>query len=436
MRKRLRVLISAYACEPDKGSEPAVGWNWVSQIARHHEVWVLTRANNRNAIENACAAGQLQNVHWNYFDLPRWAQFWKRGRRGIHLYYYLWQLGALFVARKLQRRVKYDIAHHVTFVSYSVPSFLAFLPVPFIWGPVGGGEALPLKLWRNLPLKARTYEFIRWLAHRLCEHDPFLRWTARRAAIALATTEETAERLRALGCRRVEILSQVALPQDEIDSLARITPRATGPFRVLSIGSLLHLKGFDLALRAFASLQSDFRDSQYWILGDGPERDRLESLARSLGLQGRVRFWGQVPRHLVLQRLADCDVLLHPALHDSGSYVCAEAMAAGRAVICLDLGGPALQVSDSSGRRVRPTDRDGTVRSLASSLVTFASDAEARSRAGQAGREIVRRDLCWENKGAHARLLYRRVLGDGRPSENSGREFHGSEKPSRLATRF
>src|ERR1039458_9148705 len=45
------------------------------------------------------------NVHWVYFDLPRWAAFWKKGRRGGHAYYYLWQLGAYFVARKLHREV-------------------------------------------------------------------------------------------------------------------------------------------------------------------------------------------------------------------------------------------------------------------------------------------------------------------------------------------
>jgi hypothetical protein len=94
----MKVLLSAYACEPGKGSEPGVGWNWVRQIAPFAEVWVITRSNNREAIEKALAEEPLPNVHWVYFDLPRWARFWKKGQRGVHLYYYLWQVGIYFLA--------------------------------------------------------------------------------------------------------------------------------------------------------------------------------------------------------------------------------------------------------------------------------------------------------------------------------------------------
>ena len=48
----MKLLISAYACEPGLGSEPGAGWNCVRQAARFHEVWVLTRENNREPIEN------------------------------------------------------------------------------------------------------------------------------------------------------------------------------------------------------------------------------------------------------------------------------------------------------------------------------------------------------------------------------------------------
>src|ERR1700680_3319916 len=101
----MKILVSAYACEPGKGSEPGVGWNWVMQVARFHEVWVITRANNRQAIEAAGATQPGQQVHWVYVALPRWARLWKRGPRGVHLYYYLWQVGAYVVAKRLHKEV-------------------------------------------------------------------------------------------------------------------------------------------------------------------------------------------------------------------------------------------------------------------------------------------------------------------------------------------
>ena len=71
----MRVLVSAYACEAERGSEPAVGWMWVQQILRFHEIWVITRANNREPVESALAKEPLPNVRWVYFDLPHWARF-------------------------------------------------------------------------------------------------------------------------------------------------------------------------------------------------------------------------------------------------------------------------------------------------------------------------------------------------------------------------
>src|SRR5439155_25552362 len=122
--QRLRVLLSAYACEPGAGSEPGVGWNWARQVSRSHEVWVLTRANNRLAIESALAEDPIDGAHFVYFDLPRWLRFWKKGQSGVRLYYYLWQVGSYCVARRLHRELNFHVVHHVTFVKYWMPSFL------------------------------------------------------------------------------------------------------------------------------------------------------------------------------------------------------------------------------------------------------------------------------------------------------------------------
>src|SRR5262249_53048272 len=151
--------------------------------------------------ESALATNPMPSVHFVYFDLPKWARFWKRGSRAVNLYYYLWQLGAYFAARKLTRAVSFDLGHHVTFVTYSYTSFLAFLPLPFVWGPVGGGESAPVQFWRSFGWQGFMHEFARTLARKRGEWDPLVRLVARRASAAFATTKETAERLVATGFR-------------------------------------------------------------------------------------------------------------------------------------------------------------------------------------------------------------------------------------------
>jgi len=402
----VRVLLSAYACEPDMGSEPGVGWNWVRQISRFHEVWVITRANNRQPIEKALAKNPVPRAHWVYFDLPRWASFWKIGQRGVRAYYHLWQLGAYFAARKLHREVRFDLCHHVTFVNYWMPSFLALMPVPFVWGPVGGGESAPRTFWRSFCFRGKVYEVLRHLARSLGQLGPFVRLTARQAALAFATTQETQRRLNGLGCRRVSVLSEAGLRSEEINDLGRIPPRRRGPLRVLTLGRLLHWKGFDLGLRAFALFKQRFPSSEYWIVGDGPERSRLQKLAGTLGLADGVTFWGALPRPAALERLAECDGLLHPSLHDSGGWVCLEAMAAGRPVICLDLGGPALQVTEESGIKVPALSPEQAVRDLADALQKLASDPELRGRLSYGARKRVEEHFNWDKKGLFMAKLY------------------------------
>ena len=109
-----RVLLSAYACEPDRGSEPAVGWNFAVAAAKECEVWVVTRANNRGAIEKKAEA---VSVHWVYYDLPSWGLFLKKHLRMTSLYYLLWQVGVQKTIRRVCRANEIDVIHHVTFGS-------------------------------------------------------------------------------------------------------------------------------------------------------------------------------------------------------------------------------------------------------------------------------------------------------------------------------
>ena len=67
----MKILISAYSCEPGRGSERGVGWNVAREVARSHEVWVLTRPEDSKE-ENAAelAANPVTNLHYVYFTLP------------------------------------------------------------------------------------------------------------------------------------------------------------------------------------------------------------------------------------------------------------------------------------------------------------------------------------------------------------------------------
>jgi glycosyltransferase involved in cell wall biosynthesis len=184
---------------------------------------------------------------------------------------------------------------------------------------------------------------------------------------------------------------------------------------VVSIGRLLHLKGFEFALRAFARFQSRFPAAEYWIIGDGPERKRLARVAERLGVGGSVIFWGNIPRQEVLEKLSDCDVLVHPSLYDSGGSVSLEAMAAGRPVICLDLAGPALQVTSETGIKIPAISPEQSVHDLVVAMERLASDLDLRARMARAGRVRVQHLFNWEKKREYLAALYAELVTTKRP---------------------
>lgn len=415
----MKILLSAYSCEPGKGSERGVGWNVAREVAKYHEVWVLTRPDeSREAIEAELKRNPAPNIHFVYFTLPFWQDSLRWGQSGaMQLHYYLWQIQAYFVGRKLHREIGFDVAHHVTFVRYSSPSFISFLPIPFLWGPVGGGESAPLKFWADFTWKNKIYETLRWIWRAIGEFDPFALLTAKGSTIAYATTEETAQRLRSLGAYHIEKLSESGISHLEIEQLSQCPFPVGSPVRFINIARLLHWKGIHLGLQAFA--QANLPDAEYWILGEGPELERLQTLAIDLGIAHQVKFWGMLSREEVLVKLGQCIALIHPSLHDSGGWVPLEAMAAGRPVVCLDLGGPAELVTLEVGIKILAHTPEQAIADMSEAMIKLAENRDLCLQMGQQGQQRVKDYYSWEAKGKRFAQVYKSVAAKSLSQENT-----------------
>lgn len=402
--RRLNVLISAYACEPHKGSESAVGWNVAVHMSRHHDVWVLTRANNRKVIEAELGKHPVSGLKFFYYDLPGWAMWWKKGGRGVQLYYYLWELLSVRTVRKAEEAIRFDLVHHVTVVRYWTPTNLRRAKAPLVWGPIGGGESTPSNLKKMFSIKNRSLEWARDVVRRIGERDPLVRKTARKCAVALATTEETARRLRCIGASRVEVMSQLGMHLIRV--AAPLSPNDR--VRFICIGKQYYWKGFDLAIKAFA--RSSLADAELILVGEGPEHPALTSLVQGCGLEDRIQLIDWVEQKTLHELLSQCDVLVHPSFHDSGGFVCLEAMSMGKPVICLDLGGPAVQVTDETGIKVKAEKPDQILSDLVNAMKRLSFDSELRRKMGEAGRKRVEDHFLWEKKVKYLSEIYGQLI--------------------------
>ena len=406
----MKILISAYSCEPGRGSERGVGWNVAREVAKRHEVWVLTRPDeSKDAIKAELAANPLPNLHFVYFTLPFWQDSLRWGQSGaMQIHYYLWQIQAYFVAKRLHKEIGFDVMHHVTFVKYSAPSLISLLPVPFVWGPVGGGESAPPKFWKDFSLRARCYELVRDLVRNIGQRDPLVSLTIKNSAVVRATTDDTAKRLYQMGASQVQIVPEVGLLDEEIEVLNRFPLTSSQSVRFISMGRLLHWKGFHLGIQAFA--KANLPNAEYWLVGDGPEIANLQRLAQDCGVAHQVKFWGRLPREDSLERLGESHVLVHPSLHDSGGWVCIEAMASGRPVICLNLGGPAIQVTEHTGFKVSAQEPEQAISDMATAMEKLAHNPNLRVQMGKAGHQLVDDNFNWKVVGERLNSVYREAV--------------------------
>lgn len=413
---RPRVLMSAFTCDPDSGSEPGVGWRWACEAARSVDVWVMTRELYRDAITSAERQAP-SGVNWVFLDVPRWTLAWGITRHWRPLFemaywltHRLWQRKAYLIARTLDATVKFDIVHHVTFGSCLTATYLDRLGIPFVWGPLGGAERTPPSFLASYDARAKFHDAVRSARILILKLSRGLRHRATVAACVIAKSRETEQYLRAEGSSRVVLYPEAGADPSEVDISVRARNVQENALVVVSVGRLLAWKGYHLAMDAIGRCIADGIDVSYVVIGTGPERGSLGRQAAALGIADQVRFLGWVERAAVADQLRASDVFIHPSLHDSGGWACIEAMSAGLPVVCLDLGGPAVTVPRDAGIHIGAVALQDCIGDLTRALATLAHNPTSRQEMGRRGAQHVLSHLLWETKGDFLSEMYHRVV--------------------------
>jgi glycosyltransferase involved in cell wall biosynthesis len=382
---RPRIIAFAYACEPEAGSEPGAGWEWACMLAAIGDVWVITRENNRQSIEAALPfVRERSSLHFVYLDLPARMRFWKRGQRGVRLYYVLWQAAALRRARSLAREVHADLIWHLTLANAWVGSTAPLSKLPFVYGPVGGGVGTPWRMMAGASRRAIAYEAGRVVARTVGRYaNPVARVAFSRATLILVQNEDTKRWLPERHRGKSVVFPNVVIRETSVgsDPDPGVSRRPTNVRTALFAGRLIHWKGANLAVSAVARAPG-------WrliVCGTGSEESELRRLADELGCADRVEFVGWMSRTALFDLLEHgVDALLFPSLHDEAGWIVVEALVNGVPVVCCDRGGPPA-IAGSAGVIVTPTTPAETVTRLAAALNDgrMPTRSAARRRGGE-----------------------------------------------------
>jgi glycosyltransferase involved in cell wall biosynthesis len=417
---KLRILAVAYACDPTKGSESAVGWGWVNAIAATHDVTVLTADFNAANIEqhlrdhqsitrNSLRFIYINSRPWHYHPSGMWLTVENSIAKPLmNIAYQDWLRCAYSEAQREIIRNRYDLVHLITYVGWRFPGYFYRLGLPFVWGPIGGMKNTPWRLLPILGFRGAIYygsrNLVNSLQLRILPGPKRALTTAGKGVIA--ATSEIRDEIRSRFGIESNLICEVGPPQLKIDGPTQRNVHQ--PFRICWSGQHLPGKALPLLLRTVARLPKDCKYTVE-ILGSGPCSLSWQSLSSSLGIDDHCHWHGWLSRDQSLAVMKGSHVFAITSLKDLTSTVAIEAISLGLPIVSLDHCGFADLVTTECGIKVRPESKEKIITGFADALNTLHRNEPLRMRLAEGA---IRRShsYSWQAKMETLNEIYSKAV--------------------------
>lgn len=415
IKKKLRILLIAEQCDPRGMSVPLLGYRFTEQICRFADVTLVTR-------EKYLAAIQEKGIHADIISAnpskiaEKYSQFLSRYTLKkqlnwplLHaLKYPLYVEFNRFVYRQFVGAVKrgeFDLVHAVTpmIPRYPIKLAQACIDTPFIIGPVNGGLSFPQGFSAIKRKEYGHFNFLRSLVHLL----PGYKQTYQNASLVLMGSRDTEQMLQEslkLSPSRLQWFPENGIPLSTVRAEAR--QRVHSPLRILFVGRLVAYKGVHLLIEAIHRLTTPVHLT---IVGEGPERERLEHLAEAKHLKEFVHFTGWISQEETQRYYEEADLFCFPSVREFGGAVVMEALAAALPCIVADHGGIGETVTDASGIKLPLSSESQLIDDLTRAIQRLTEDSSLYQRLSKGALEHAH-SFTWESKGEQLLSFYERLF--------------------------
>lgn len=408
-----KILINAYACSPGMGSEPGMAWNWVSNLAKFCELYIITEGEFREKIEEVVPTlEQGKNMHFYYNPVTDEIRkmCWNQGDWRFYKYYREWQWKTYLMAKEICSSEHIDVLHQLNMIGFREPGYLWKLSkesdVPFVWGPIGGLKQFPLAYLQGAGLKMKLFNRLKnilnvWQLKHEKRVDEALK-TARLLISSIPDSYRAIKKYKGLesivipetGC----FLSE-DIPTDRFDEKE---------LHVMWVGKFDFRKQLPLALRAIAIANNPNIVLEIYGGGSDEQIASAKRVADLLGITEKVVWHGNQPNDVVMNAMHKAQVFFFTSVSEDTSTVVLEAVSNRLPVLCFDACGMAAVIDDKVGRKVALSNPAQSATDFAKLLNDLEHDRNLLKQLSENCKQR-QNELSWEEKAKTMVEWYEKV---------------------------
>ena len=397
----LNILINAYACSPSWGSEPGMAWNWISNLAKYCELYIITEGEWKNEIEEAVKVhpyGRNMHFYFNPVSDKVRQMCWNQGDWRFYYYY--------------RKEHKIDITHQLNMIGFREPGLLWKIEGPkYVWGPIGGMENIPTTYLDGAGLKQNLFCLIKNTINSLqYTYQPNVRKAIKRSEALVAAVKGVKDVLEKVYCRESVLINETGCHIDT-DCPTRKTIDGKQRLDLLWVGRFIYTKRLDLAIRTIAQVKD--LDVCLHICGTGSDEQvaMYKKLATALNIEDKCVWHGKVEHSKIQQMMADSDIFFFTSIMEATSTVTCEAISSCLPVLCFDTCGFGPLITETIGRKVPISNPDKSVRDFAEHIRFLYANRELLNEMSK-NEFSYRESLSWESKARQMVDIYNKVLSE------------------------
>lgn len=402
--EKVKIFVSAYACEPGLGSEIGVGWHWVLEMSKYFELWVLTRKSNQNSIETWMKQQDVSyDIHFVYFDLPKALRFWKKGMHGVRTYYTIWQTLTNSIVRKTMRENDIKIYHLLTYGNSLWKASRYGMKQFFIWGPTGGVDTIPAEYSKHYNTKSRLVELARRVIVKTLPLNYGFRKRCKNADLIFCKSYNMYNAIPPKYRDNAMLFTDVAVELKDYEYRPR--NKASRVTKYIVVGKLDAWRAFDVLVEAFSKAYNKNPNIELEIVGKGADWDRINKLIKNKNMEESIHMCGKVDMDEYFEKMNNADVIVNSSLKEGAVTVAFDSMALSKPLICVDTGGYTRYFSNDYAIVLKREHREQMIDEMADAILRV-TDKTLREKYGRKAHNAGEQ-YTWQHKG---KAIYEEIM--------------------------